>query len=215
MVEVPSANTPESNRSQSTRGESQQQQQQQRFDTKPRPRFTTSPIPRIVDGPVLSLMLCVGGVFRSNAQVTSWDTDDKKENTNYNKERSFIRCVSEELADDPDTCEGHAVNHMGECRMVRGLTQKCMRAWWVKVKKWCTIEEASCRLRYRVQRSWLACLRSCPCTHPPPLLFLLFLSLSVEFARKEISCVSKHVWAYPITNSGLIKLTSSCVKDHL
>lgn len=96
-------------------------------------------------------------MFRSNAQVTSWDTDEKEVNTNYNKERSFIRCVSEELADDPDTCDGHAVNHMGECRMVRGEREYdggMVVDYVVEV-----------RLNYRVQRSWSARLRSCPRAH--------------------------------------------------
>ncbi|CAM9161226.1 unnamed protein product [Ectocarpus sp. 13 AM-2016] len=58
-----------------------------------------------------------GSLSFMDTKVTSWDTDEKEVNTNYEKERSFIRCVSEELADNPDTCDGHAVNHMGECRM--------------------------------------------------------------------------------------------------
>lgn len=51
-------------------------------------------------------------------QVTSWDTDSGKVQEDWGNERSFIRCISEELEDDPETCDGAAKNDMGECRMV-------------------------------------------------------------------------------------------------
>lgn len=56
--------------------------------------------------------------------MTSWDTNNKVEQTTYKGGRSFINCVSEnkrsdvESGEKDDDCDGAAKNTMGECRMV-------------------------------------------------------------------------------------------------
>ncbi|CAM9504384.1 unnamed protein product, partial [Ascophyllum nodosum] len=56
-----------------------------------------------------------GNLSFKGTKVTSWDTDSGEEQTTYSGGRSFINCISEELAGDD--CDGAAKNDMGECRM--------------------------------------------------------------------------------------------------
>ncbi len=52
-------------------------------------------------------------------QVTSWDTSNGVEQTNYKKKRAFLRCITEYDDSDKYKCSGHSKKDMGTCRMVR------------------------------------------------------------------------------------------------
>lgn len=67
-----------------------------------------------------------GNLYFEKTVVTSWDTRNKQVQEVHSGGRSFVTCISEMRDDDEDECNENtqssctcAVQHMGECRMVR------------------------------------------------------------------------------------------------